>query len=86
MQRSPSSHVKGTATADMNSRYTPPVPESTKVSPRWVPIMAFALLAIGMLIIFLDYAGVLPGTPNNWLLLPALACICGSLVAFMNYR
>lgn len=86
MQRAPSSRAKGTASTEASSRYTPPIPAGVKESPRWVPAMAFTLLGLGMLIIILDYSGLLPGSPNNWMLIPALVCITGSLVAFMNYR
>ncbi len=69
-----------------SSRYTPPIPRSAKASPPWWPVLVFGLLGLGMLIIMLDYTGILPGAPNNWLLIPALACITGGLVALMNYR
>lgn len=69
-----------------SSRYTPPIPRSARSSPPWWPVLLFGLLGLGMLIIILDYSGVLPGTPNNWMLLPALACISGGLFAAMNYR
>jgi hypothetical protein len=69
-----------------SSRYTPPTPRSAKSSPPWWPVLLFGLLGLGMLIIILDYTGLLPGTPNNWLLLPALVCISGGLLAAMNYR
>src|SRR3546814_20653975 len=35
------------------SRYTPPVPQYKKVSPPWVPVLMFALLGIGLAVIFL---------------------------------
>lgn len=69
-----------------SGRYTPPIPQSAKSSPPWWPVLMFGLLGLGMLIIILDYSGVLPGTPNNWMLLPSLACISGGLFAAMNYR
>ncbi len=49
-------------------------------------MVIFGLLGIGVVLIVLDYVGVLPGTPNNWLLLPAVACIAGGLFAAMGYR
>ena len=86
MTRSMSSHAKGTTTAAESSRYTPPTPKYVKESPAWVPVVAFTLLGLGMLLIILNYSGVLPGSPNNWMLLPALGCITCSLIAFMYYR
>ncbi len=69
-----------------SSRYTAPTPSGAKSSPAWWPVLLFGLLGLGILIIVLDYAGVLPGTPNNWLLIPALVCIAGGLFAAMGYH
>ena len=69
-----------------SARYTPPTASRAKASPRWWPVVIFGLLGIGVVLIVLDYVGVLPGTPNNWLLLPAVACIAGGLFAAMGYR
>ncbi len=76
----------GKADDHTSSRYTPPVPRSAKASPPWWPVLVFGLLGLGILIIMLDYTGILPGAPNNWLLLPALVSITAGLVALMNYR
>src|SRR5687767_87941 len=48
-----------------SGRYTPPVPHHKKVSPRWVPVLMFALLTVGVLVIILNYLGVLPGDSDN---------------------
>ena len=90
---------KGTAPAGRNepsavtrastasSRYTPPIPRSVKVSPRWVPAVMFGLLLIGVIVIFLNYVGVvLPGATNNWYLMVGLVCILGGIVAATQYR
>ena len=79
---------KGEATdwSETSGRYTPPTRSNVKASPAWWPILIFGLLGIGILLIVLDYTGLLPGTPNNWMLLPALACIAGGLIAAMSYR
>lgn len=61
-------------------RYTAPAKveavgvEGTKP---WVPYVMFGFLAIGLLMIILNYAGVLPAAPSNWYLLGGLACITG---------
>lgn len=68
------------------SRATGSSRRAAKSSPRWWPLVMFGLLGVGVLLIVLDYAGVLPGTPNNWMLLPAIACIGGGLFAAMSYR
>ena len=38
-----------------SSRYTPPTPKEFYESPRWVPILMLALLAIGVLAILSRY-------------------------------
>jgi hypothetical protein len=38
-----------------SSRYTPPTPQSAYESPRWVPIVMIALIAIAVLAILLRY-------------------------------
>ena len=69
-----------------SSRYTPPIPMSKKVSPWWVPALMFALLGIGLLIIFLNYMGVLPGDTKNSYLLVGLGFILGGIVTATQYH
>ena len=68
-----------------SSRYTPPVPPEYKVSPMWVPVLMFALLGVGMLIIILNYMALVPGgeTDNLYLLL-GLGCILGGIITATN--
>lgn len=69
-----------------SGRYTPPVRREVKVSPRWVPILMFALLGIGVAVIILNYLGVLPGESDNRYLLLGLAAITGGFVTATQYR
>ena len=71
---------------EASSRYTPPVPQEFKVSPRWVPILMFTLLGIGLLVIFLNYLGVLPGDTKNSYLLVGLGFILGGIVTATQYH
>jgi hypothetical protein len=71
---------------DPSSRYTPPVPKEQKVSPWWVPVLMFALLAIGLVVIFLNYLGVLPGETKNSYLLVGLGFILGGIMTATQYR
>ncbi|HET8931290.1 MAG TPA: cell division protein CrgA [Acidimicrobiales bacterium] len=83
------SHAKPDDDTDWSaetSRYTAPTPASAKESPAWWPVLMFGLIGLGILLIVVDYAGLLPGTPNNWMLVPALLCIAGGLFAAMSYR
>lgn len=80
---------KGTKSSDKPSpstRYTPPVPRELKVSPTWVPVLMFTLLGIGLVVIFLNYLGVLPGGMSNAYLGLGLAAICGGIVTATQYR
>ena len=82
--------AKGGATSmsrpDPSSRYTPPVPKEYKVSPWWVPALMFGFLAIGLVVIFLNYLGVLPGGTKNSYLLVVLAAILGGIMTATQYR
>ena len=69
------SATSGRVTPKATGRYTPPVPKSQKVSPLWVPIVMFATLIGGMLMIILNYVDVLPGGTSNGYLLGGLGLI-----------
>jgi hypothetical protein len=69
-----------------SSRYTPPVPRSVKVSPPWVPVLMFTLLAIGLVVIFCNYLGVLPGGTKNTYLLLGLGSILGGIITATQYH
>lgn len=71
---------------EASSRYTPPVPKEHKVSPRWVPVLMFALLALGLVVIFCNYLGVLPGGTKNAYLLVGLGAILGGIITATQYR
>ena len=72
--------------APASSRYTPPIPRSYKVSPTWVPVLMFTLLAIGLVVIFCNYIGVLPGGTKNSYLLLGLGSILGGIITATQYR
>jgi hypothetical protein len=69
-----------------SGRYTPPTPREVKVSPTWVPVLMFSLLGLGLVVIFLNYLGVLPGGTSNAYLGIGLAAICGGIVTATQYR
>ncbi|HET6954126.1 MAG TPA: cell division protein CrgA [Acidimicrobiales bacterium] len=81
---------KGSSQADrrpaQSTRYTPPVPREVKVSPSWVPVLMFALLGIGLVVIFLNYLGVLPGGMSNAYLGVGLVAICAGIITATQYR
>ena len=76
----------GRVTQRSSGRYTPPVPKEFKVSPRWVPILMFTLLGIGMFMIILNYLELLPGAASNWYLLGGLGFITGGFITATFYR
>ncbi|MHB8671763.1 MAG: cell division protein CrgA [Acidimicrobiales bacterium] len=63
-----------------SGRYTPPIPREQRVSPPWVPVLMFALLAAGMAMIILNYLNVLPGGTSNWYLIGGLGAITGGFI------
>ncbi len=72
----PGPAATGRVTPKATGRYTPPVPRSEKVSPRWVPVVMFASLGLGMLVILANYVSLLPGDePSNMYLLAGLVLI-----------
>jgi hypothetical protein len=71
---------------EASTRYTPPVPRSVKVSPTWVPVLMFVLLGIGLLVIFCNYLGILPGGTKNTYLLVGLGSILGGIITATQYH
>ena len=69
-----------------SSRYTPPIPQYVKESPRWVPILMFTLFAVGALVILLYYVGAVPGGRSNYYLLAGLVMILGGLYTATKYH
>lgn len=78
-----SGNPKKVAAATESARYTAPIPRSQLESPSWVPILMFALLGIGMVVIFLTYV-LWEGRPLA--LGVGLGCILGGILAATQYR
>jgi hypothetical protein len=76
---------KAAALAD-SSRYTPPVPAATKVSPWYVPVAMFGFLALGMIIIFFNYIEWPLGDASNWRLLIGLGSILAGILVATRYH
>ncbi|HXW35053.1 MAG TPA: cell division protein CrgA, partial [Acidimicrobiales bacterium] len=73
-------------TPGASSRYTPPVPRDTRVSPKWMGPLILALLIGGALVIMLNYFDVLPAAPTNWYLLGGIVMIGGGFIVATRYR
>lgn len=73
------------------TRYTAPstTGRSAGPSPRWVPVLMFGLWGLGLLLIILNYMGVLPGTDdsgNGWYLVAGLVSILSGIMVATQYR
>jgi cell division protein CrgA len=85
--KKPGSGTSGRVTPKATSRYTPPIPKSEKVSPAWVPIVMFASLGLGMLVILANYVSLLPGDgPSNMYLLVGLVLITIGFVTATKFH
>jgi len=83
------SGAKGaSSSASTSGRYTPPSYRPDQMpSPRWVPVLMFTLLALGVIVIVLNYVDVvLPGATSNGYLLLGLAFILGGIITATQYR
>ena len=76
----------GRTTERKSGRYTPPIPRAKKVSPRWVPVLMLTCLIAGVIVIVINYLGVLPGGASNWYLLLGLGLIAAGFVIATQYR
>jgi hypothetical protein len=50
-----------------SGRYTAPIPREFKVSPWWIPAMMIGFFGAGVIIILLNYLGLLGPTSNVYL-------------------
>jgi hypothetical protein len=66
-----------------SSRYTPPVPQSAKESPPWLPVLMLALFVLGAVAIMLRYL-VFPD--SNIPLVIGLVCLLGGLFTATKWR
>jgi len=79
--------TSGRVTPKQTARYTPPVPRSEKVSPKWVPIVMFTSLGLGMLVILANYVSLLPGDgPSNMYLLLGLVLITTGFITATKFH
>ena len=81
----PTRAPKQTTSNEPTGRYTPPIPRDVKVSPIWVPILMFAFLGIGTLLILINYTGVVWNT-SNWILLGGLGLILAGIIIATQYH
>jgi hypothetical protein len=73
-------------TPTATGRYTPPIPREVKVSPTWLPVLIGILLALGSILIVLNYLNLLPGGAKNEYLLVGLGLITGGFVTATQWH
>ncbi len=69
-----------------SGRYTPPVPKEWKESPKWVPILMFAFLGLGALLIVVNYTPLMPGGSSNWFLLAGLGLVTAGFITATRWE
>ena len=62
------------------------MPKEYKVSPWCVPVLMFGFLAIGLIVIFLNYLGVLPGRHEEQLPARRPGVILAGIMTATQYR
>ena len=80
---SPAKAARASTSVGASSRYTPPVPQSAKESPPWVPVLMLALFVLGAIAIMLRYL-VFPD--SNIPLVIGLVCLLGGLFTATKWR
>jgi hypothetical protein len=81
----PTRAPKQSTVNEPTGRYTAPIPRDVKISPVWVPILMFAFLGIGTLLILINYTGVVWNT-SNWILLGGLGLILAGIITATQYH
>ncbi|WKZ81924.1 MAG: cell division protein CrgA [Acidimicrobiia bacterium] len=64
----------------------PPVRKESKVSPTWYVVLMFSLMAVGVLVIILNYVDVMPGGQRSMFLYTGLASIAVGFMMTLNYH
>jgi hypothetical protein len=63
-----------------------PTPKAEKTSSKWYVALMFSLMAIGVVVIILNYIGVFPGGTDNNYLYMGLAGIATGFLMTLWYR
>ena len=64
----------------------PPPPKEDKTSPVWYVALMFSLMGIGVLVVVLNYIGVLPGGFDRIYMFGGLGAIAVGFVMTLGYR
>jgi len=63
-----------------------PQPKEERTSPKWYVALMFSLMAIGVVVILLNYMGVFPGGTNNNYLYMGLGSIAVGFLMTLWFR
>jgi len=71
-----------------SGRYTPPIPKEWRESPKWVPILMFAFLGLGALLIIVNYTPLMDkvGGSSNWYLLGGLGLVTAGFITATKWE
>ena len=82
--------VQGGRVTPKGTRSGAPVDHSMSAghspSPTWMTVLLFGLLGLGILIIFFNYVGWMPGGTSNGFLLLGLGSILGGIITATQYH
>jgi hypothetical protein len=88
--RVPNSRITEKGTRPQNEKvlssmesYTP---SGAKISPAWIPVLMFSLLALGTIMIITNYVALLPGGTDNWYLVGGLGLILAGIITATQYH
>jgi hypothetical protein len=70
----------------VGGRYTAPIPIEYRESSRWVPILMLTFFGLGLVMILLNYLGVLPGGASNGYLMGGLGLIVVGFITATRWR
>lgn len=79
--------VASSSTASVESgRYTAPIPREFRVSPWWVPALMIGFFAAGVIIILINYLGLIGGSANNVYLFVGLGLIVAGFITSTRWH
>ncbi len=71
-----------------SGRYTPPTPKEWRESPKWIPVLMFAFLGLGALLIIINYTPLMDkvGGSSNWYLLAGLGLVTAGFITATKWE
>lgn len=84
----PTKHVtpKRQGVVALSGRYTPKADVSKKHSPKWLLYLLFSFLAVGVLLIVLNFLAILPGGESSWYLIGGILSLAVGFFVATRYH